>query len=294
MADGRFCCQVCGARTSVTAGTIFYGPAPRWPCGSTLAGCSPRARTVSRLRACSGRWRLVRTRPRGDVAPATHGPGPPRPLRSHRNRADRRDVRGRRRTRATRRPGPGKKVAHRHRGRGPPAARVRPVPDCARGRWVGPIPARLRYRPRRARSPCRHGPAGLGYHGLDRLGYRQERRAQRAARAHGEDPHELLPAVHRVASLAKLWALALDHQGSVDEAHLPAYLNEFSFRFNRRRSHSRGLLFYRVLELAVDHDPVRYRELVAQPQSKATPPRPPVRRRSTAKRATPPSEPAMA
>ena len=65
---------------------------------------------------------------------------------------------------------------------------------------------------------------------------------------------------------------------SVDEAHLPAYLNEFSFRFNRRRSHSRGLLFYRVLELAVDHDPVRYRELVTQPQPKATPPRPPVRR----------------
>ena len=40
------------------------------------------------------------------------------------------------------------------------------------------------------------------------------------------------------------------HQGSVDEAHLPAYLDEFAFRFNRRRSASRGMVFYRVLELA--------------------------------------------
>jgi hypothetical protein len=71
-------------------------------------------------------------------------------------------------------------------------------------------------------------------------------------------PGELLPNVHRVASLAKRWLLGT-HQGSVDEAHLPAYLNEFVFRFNRRRSRSRGLVFYRVLELAAGHDPVRSR-----------------------------------
>jgi hypothetical protein len=82
------------------------------------------------------------------------------------------------------------------------------------------------------------------------------------ARARGEDPGELLPAVHRVASLAKRLLLGT-HQGRVDEAHLPAYLNEFVFRFNRRRSRSRGLLFYRVLELAAGHDPVRFRDLLA-------------------------------
>ena len=48
-----------------------------------------------------------------------------------------------------------------------------------------------------------------------------------------------------------------------DEAHLASYLNEFVFRFNRRRSRSRGMVFYRVLELAVGHDPVRYKDLVA-------------------------------
>jgi transposase-like protein len=119
--------------------------------------------------------------------------------------------------------------------------------------------------------------AWMGYHGLAGLGYAHERRSQRAARARGDDPGELLPAVHRVASLAKRWLLGT-HQGSVDEAHLQGYLDEFVFRFNRRRSHSRGLVFYRVLELAVGHDPVRYRDLVADPKPKAKPPAPPGQR----------------
>jgi hypothetical protein len=65
-----------------------------------------------------------------------------------------------------------------------------------------------------------------GYRGLERLGYGHERRSQRAARARGQDPGELLPAVHRVAALAKRWLLGT-HQGSVDPAHLPSYLDEF-------------------------------------------------------------------
>ena len=82
-----------------------------------------------------------------------------------------------------------------------------------------------------------------GYGGLDQLGYLHDRRSQRAARTLGQDPAQLLPAVHRVASLAKRWLLGT-HQGSVDDAHLPSYLNEFAFRFNRRRSRSRGMVFY--------------------------------------------------
>ena len=119
--------------------------------------------------------------------------------------------------------------------------------------------------------------AWQGYTGIEKLGYTRDRRSQRAARARGEDPGELLPGVHRIASLAKRWLLGT-HQGSVDEAHLQSYLNEFVFRFNRRRSRSRGLVFYRVLELAVTHDPVRYGELVINPQPKAAPPTPPARR----------------
>jgi len=116
--------------------------------------------------------------------------------------------------------------------------------------------------------------AWSGYLGLDGLGYVHERHSQRAASARGEDPGELLPAVHRVAALVKRWLLGT-HQGSVDEAHLPGYLDEFVFRFNRRRSRSRGLVFYRVLELAVGHGPVRYRDLVVSPEPKAVPPTPP-------------------
>ena len=119
--------------------------------------------------------------------------------------------------------------------------------------------------------------AWMGYHGLAGLGYVHQRRSQRAARARGEDPGKLLPGVHRVASLAKRWLLGT-HQGSVEDAHLQSYLNEFCFRFNRRRSRSRGLVFYRLLELAVGHDPVRYRDLVAQPKRKAKPPAAPARR----------------
>lgn len=48
----------------------------------------------------------------------------------------------------------------------------------------------------------------MGYHGLAGLGYVHERRSQRAARARGGDPGKLLPAVHRVASLAKRWLLS--------------------------------------------------------------------------------------
>ena len=60
--------------------------------------------------------------------------------------------------------------------------------------------------------------------------------------------------MHRIALLAQRWLLGT-HQGAVDEAHLASYLDEFVFRFNRRRSRSRGLLFYRLLELAAGHDP---------------------------------------
>ena len=95
-----------------------------------------------------------------------------------------------------------------------------------------------------------------------------------AARTAGEDSGELLPAVHRVASLAKRWLLGT-HQGSVENAHLTSYLDEFVFRFNRRHSRSRGMVFYRVLELAVAHAPVRYEHLIATKRPRAVPPVPP-------------------
>ncbi len=127
-----------------------------------------------------------------------------------------------------------------------------------------------------------------GYYGLEKLGYFHDRRSQRAARARGDDPGELLPAVHRAASLTKRWLLGT-HQGSVDPAHLTHYLDEFVFRFNRRRSRSRGMLFYRVLELAIAHDPVRYQDLITSQRPRAVPPVPPKTRGHPASLERPPA-----
>jgi transposase-like protein len=73
--------------------------------------------------------------------------------------------------------------------------------------------------------------------------------------------HVSMPGVHRVASLLKRWLMGT-HQGAVRDEHLDYYLDEFTFRFNRRTSRSRGLLFYRLLEQAVVLEPVTYRDIV--------------------------------
>ena len=75
---------------------------------------------------------------------------------------------------------------------------------------------------------------------------------------HGVD---MLPRVHRVASLLKRWLLGT-HQGAVSHEHLDYYLDEFTFRFNRRTSRARGLLFYRLLQQALNVDPVPYKVLL--------------------------------
>ena len=63
------------------------------------------------------------------------------------------------------------------------------------------------------------------------------------------------PMAHRVAALLKRWLLGT-HQGAVSHEHLAYYLDEFTFRFNRRTSRSRGKLFYRLIEGALQIDPI--------------------------------------
>ena len=64
------------------------------------------------------------------------------------------------------------------------------------------------------------------------------------------------------------------HQGAVEGDHLQSYLDEFAFRFNRRRSEFRGLLFRRLIEQAVEVGPVTYRSLIVNPVPKKKKPRP--------------------
>src|SRR3954463_9727535 len=69
--------------------------------------------------------------------------------------------------------------------------------------------------------------------------------------------------VHRLASLVKRWILGT-HQGAISHAQLDFYLDEFTFRFNRRHSRHRGLLFYRLLEGALAADPHPYKTLTSE------------------------------
>jgi len=96
------------------------------------------------------------------------------------------------------------------------------------------------------------------YRGLPDFGYRHDRRILLGS---GESAQAVLPRVHRVASLLKRWLLGT-HQGAVSREHLDYYLDEFTFRFNRRTSRHRGKLFYRLLEHAVAVDPVPYAAMV--------------------------------
>jgi len=71
----------------------------------------------------------------------------------------------------------------------------------------------------------------------------------------GDPAHVSMPGVHRIASLLDRWMLGT-HQGSVDPDHLQSYLEEFTFRFNRRTSRSRGLIFRRLLDQATITSPI--------------------------------------
>jgi len=97
------------------------------------------------------------------------------------------------------------------------------------------------------------------YQGLDQLGYSHE-----VSKLKGQPLRaatELLPRAHRVASLLKRWLLGT-HQGAIAPTHLDYYLDEFTFRFNRRNSRSRGKLFYRLAQQAVQVPSAPYKTLV--------------------------------
>ena len=90
-----------------------------------------------------------------------------------------------------------------------------------------------------------------GYAGLPGLGYKRE-----------VFPSMELRLPHLVASLLKRWLLGT-YQGAVRPTHLAYYLDEFTFRFNRRTSRQRGKLFYRLVQQALMVDPVEENELKA-------------------------------
>lgn len=103
-----------------------------------------------------------------------------------------------------------------------------------------------------------HTDGWSGYNEIVQHGYK---RTKTVISSGGDPAHISMPGVHRVAALLKRWLLGT-HQGAVSRKHLDYYLDEFTFRFNRRASASRGKLFYRLLQQAVRVNPAPYRSLV--------------------------------
>lgn len=97
-----------------------------------------------------------------------------------------------------------------------------------------------------------------GYNSVTDHGYPREIIVQSSS---GDPAHVSMPGVHRIASLLKRWILGT-HQGSVLPLHLQSYLEEFTFRFNRRTSRSRGLVFRRLIEQAVITKPTTMEDII--------------------------------
>lgn len=89
-------------------------------------------------------------------------------------------------------------------------------------------------------------------------------------RGRRKEASKLMPRVHRIAALLKRWLLGT-HQGAVAHQHLPYYLDEFTFRFNRRRSKSRGKLFFRLMQQAVTTPPATYDSMVKRSKPSTQP-----------------------
>jgi len=133
--------------------------------------------------------------------------------------------------------------------------RMRPIPDAS-GESLVPF----------VRDSVEPGATVLtdawgGYNDLAKHGYNRKTVILSAT---GDPAHVSMPAVHRVAALLKRWLLGT-HQGAVRPEHLQAYLDEYTFRFNRRSSRRRGLLFHRLMEHAVVTSPSPYPDLVGGP-----------------------------
>jgi len=156
-------------------------------------------------------------------------------------------------------------VEHAPRGRG--YGRVR----------LGIVPARSAWQLRKfIRASVEPGTLvitdGLAAYERALAGYRHEAHNESAPNA--LEPSAALPGVHRVFSLAERWLLGT-HQGGVKEEHLQEYLDEFTFRFNRRHTQNRGMVFYRLLQHAVNATPVTYQDLVRVGDPKPVAPPPP-------------------
>jgi transposase-like protein len=142
-------------------------------------------------------------------------------------------------------------------GRGIGRIRMRRIPDASARSLVSFVEESVEP------GSVVHTDGWLGYEPLQAHGYTHHVTFLRDKQ---KSPSELLPRVHRVVSLLKRWLLGT-HQGAVSIEHLDGYLDEFTFRFNRRKSHSRGKLFFRLVQQAAAVEPTTYKAIVRSAQA---------------------------
>ena len=245
-----FECAACGVQTSVTAGTIFQDtrtPLPVWframwwvttqKNGASALGLQ----RVLGLKSYETAWTWLHKLRRAMVRPG-------RDLLTGRIEVDEGYVGG------PEEGLPGRLnlektlvvVAAQEDGKGIGRIRMRQIPDASSESLIPFVQDSV------APSSVVHTDGWLGYSPLSSSGYCHEVTYLKGNR---KAASELLPRVHLVISHLKRWLLGT-HQGAVSHQHLDYYLDEFTFRFNRRRSKSRGKLFYRLAQQAVATDPV--------------------------------------
>ena len=256
---GRLVCTACRHQTTVTAGTIFQDTRlplrswfrAIWQVTSQKNGAS--ALGVQRVLGFGSyqtAWTVLHKLRRAMVRPGrdkiagrvevdeTHVGGPSRKGRGSPTKAL-------------------IVIAAEEKDKGIGRIRMARIPDASAKHLHGFIRSAV------APGSCVHTDGWKPYQGLAALGYEHEitkLKGQPLSAATAE-----LPRVHRVASLLKRWLLGT-HQGATAPEHLDYYLDEFTFRFNRRTSASRGKLFYRLAQQAVQVSPAPYHTLVGGTQ----------------------------
>lgn len=249
---GVWQCKSCGAQTSVTAGTVMHAtrqPLRQWFWAAYLVATHHPGISAVQLQRQLGirrhetAWMMLHKLRRAMVAPE-------RELLHTEVEVDEcflggldPSVDGRT---------PGKKtlvaVAVEVRGRGSGRLRLRVIPDASGPSLQAFVQAVV------APGTIVHTDGWAGYNGLAKLGFEHRPRSQRAA-----DPGEhLLPRAHRAVSNLKAWLRGTHRWAS--QGHLPAYLDEFVFRHNRRRTPHAA--FQTLLGLSAQHAPSTYRQII--------------------------------
>ena len=250
MERGLFLCRECKRQTSITAGTLFHGShkplrtwfLAMWFVTSQKHGASALGlQRVLGLGSYNTAWNWLHKLRRAMVR---HG----RDQLSGAIEVDETYVGGI----GTKVRGRGAKrktivaIAAEVRGRGPGRIRMAKVPDLSAPSLRGFVRDNVQ------KGAQLRTDAWSGYNGIEVMGYKH---IVINVSDSGDPAHVVLPRVHRVASLLDRWWLGI-HQGAIRPSHLDYYLDEFTFRFNRRTSKARGLLFFRLMEQAIDCNPV--------------------------------------